>query len=61
MNAVAIRCCIIIHGNYVNVPSDFSTPFLLSIGDDESEVDCPIMGEARWATATPAIKLSVVT
>jgi hypothetical protein len=43
------------YGNYVNVPSDFSTPFLLSIGDDESEVDCPIMGEARWATATPAI------
>ena len=55
MNAVAIQCCIIFHGNYVNVPSDFSTPFLLSIGDDESEVDCPIMGEARWATATPAI------
>jgi hypothetical protein len=55
MNAVTIQCCKIFHGNCVNVPSDFSMPFLLSIGDDDSEVDCPIMGEARWATATPAI------
>lgn len=40
-------------------PSDFSAPFLLSIGDEVSELDEAIWGEARWATAA-AIRLGLL-
>ena len=40
IDAVAIQCQTRVYGNCVNAPSDFKTPFLLSIGDDVSEVDC---------------------
>jgi hypothetical protein len=61
LSAVVIQCRTSVYGECRNEPSDFKAPFLLSIGDDVSEVDCPRWGDARCATATPAIRLGVVT